>query len=88
MCTAYELDGQKLTELPGDFEEFSRVQPVYEELQGWEQTLAGARTFDDLPAAAQRYMRRIEEIVGIPVVMVSVGAERGETIVIQNPFRN
>ncbi len=88
VCTAYELDGQKLTELPGDIEEFSRVQPIYEELPGWEQPLAGARTVDDLPPNAQRYMRRIEEIVGIPVVCVSVGAERGETILLQNPFRS
>ncbi|MDP1827285.1 MAG: adenylosuccinate synthase [Archangium sp.] len=88
VCTAYELDGQRVTELPGDIEEFSRVQPIYEELPGWEQTLAGARTIDDLPAAAQRYIRRIEEIVGIPVVCVSVGAERGETILLQNPFRS
>jgi len=88
VCTAYELDGQRITELPGDIEEFSRVQPIYEELQGWEQTLAGARTFDDLPPAAQRYVRRIEEIVGVPVVCVSVGAERGETILLQNPFRS
>ena len=88
ICTAYELDGQRITELPGDIEEFSRVQPIYEELPGWEQTLAGARTIDDLPPAAQRYMRRIEEIVGIPVVCVSVGAERGETILLQNPFRS
>ncbi|MFZ5442828.1 MAG: adenylosuccinate synthase [Myxococcota bacterium] len=88
VCTAYELDGKRLTELPNDFEDFSRVTPVYEELPGWEQPLAGARTLDDLPAAAQRYLRRIEEMVGIPVVSVSVGAERGETIVLQNPFRS
>ena len=88
ICTAYELDGVKLTELPGDIEDLSRVQPVYEELPGWEQTLAGARTVDDLPAAAQRYVRRIEDLVGIPVVCVSVGAERGETILLQNPFRS
>jgi adenylosuccinate synthase len=87
ICTAYELDGQRLTEMPGDLEDLSRVTPVYEELPGWEQPLAGARTVDDLPAAAQRYVRRIEEIVGIPVVCISVGAERGETIVLQNPFR-
>jgi adenylosuccinate synthase len=88
ICTAYELDGRRMTELPTDFEDFSRVQPVYEEVPGWSQPLAGARTFDDLPPSAQRYVRRIEEIVGIPVVCVSVGAERGETIVLQNPFRN
>ena len=88
VCTAYELDGQKITELPGDIEDFSRVQPVYEELPGWEQSLAGARTVEDLPSNAQRYVRRVEEIVGIPVVCVSVGAERGETILLQNPFRS
>jgi len=88
ICTAYELDGKKLTELPCDFEDFSRVTPIYEEIPGWQETLAGARTIDDLPATAQRYIRRIEEIVGIPVVCVSVGAERGETIVLQNPFRS
>ena len=88
ICTAYELDGQRRTELPGDIEEFSRVQPIYEDMPGWEQTLSAARTIDDLPPAAQRYIRRIEEIVGIPVVCVSVGAERGETILLQNPFRS
>jgi adenylosuccinate synthase len=88
ICTAYELDGKRITELPNDFEDFSRVQPVYEDLPGWDQSLAGARTLDDLPAQAKRYIRRIEEIVGIPVVCVSVGAERGETIVLQNPFRS
>ncbi|MBL8909469.1 MAG: adenylosuccinate synthase [Archangium sp.] len=88
VCTAYELDGKKLTELPCDLEDFMRVQPVYEDLPGWEQKLAGARTFDDLPAAAQRYVRRIEELVSVPVTCVSVGAERGETMVLQNPFRS
>ncbi len=88
ICTAYELDGKRLTELPGDLDDFSRVQPIYEELPGWEQTLAGARTLDDLPPAAQRYVRRVEEITGVPVVCISVGAERGETIVLQNPFRS
>jgi adenylosuccinate synthase len=87
ICTAYELDGHRLTELPGELEDLSRVTPIYEELPGWEQSLVGARTLEDLPAAAQRYLRRIEEIAGIPVVCVSVGAERGETIILQNPFR-
>jgi adenylosuccinate synthase len=88
VCTAYELDGKRLTELPCDLEDFMRVQPIYEELPGWEQKLAGARTFDDLPASAQRYVRRIEELVSVPVTCVSVGAERGETMVLQNPFRS
>jgi adenylosuccinate synthase len=87
LCTAYELDGQRLSELPVDIDDFSRVQPIYETLPGWDQPLSTARTLEDLPPAALRYMRRIEELVGIPVMCVSVGAERGETIVLSNPFR-
>lgn len=87
ICTGYELDGKRVDEFPTDLEDLSRVRPIYEELPGWEQSLAGARTVEDLPAAAQRYVRRIEEIVGIPVVCISVGAERGETILVANPFR-
>ena len=87
LCTSYELDGKTITELPTDLEDLSRVKPVYEELQGWDQNLGEARTLEDLPAAALRYVRRIEEICGVPVVCVSVGAERGETILLSNPFR-
>jgi adenylosuccinate synthase len=88
LCTAYELDGKRLTELPGELEDFSRVTPVYEELPGWEQRLAGCRTLEDLPPAALKYVRRIEESTGVPVVCISVGAERGETILLTNPFRS
>lgn len=86
ICTSYELDGQRVEELPGDYEDLARVKPVYEELPGWDQRLAGSRTLEDLPEAAQRYVRRIEELCGIPVVCVSVGADRGETILLSNPF--
>jgi adenylosuccinate synthase len=88
ICTAYELDGKTVTELPGDLDELSRVKPVYEDLPGWAGKLAGARTLEDLPAAALRYVRRVEEILGLPVVCISVGAERGETILLSNPFRS
>ena len=87
ICTGYEIDGQQVSELPGELEELSRVKPVYEELPGWPEKLAGARTLEDLPAAAMRYVRRVEELCGVPVVCVSVGADRGETILISNPFR-
>ncbi len=87
ICTAYELDGKKITELPADFEELERVKPIYETVPGWEEKLEGARTFDDLPTNARRYVRRVEELCGVPVVCVSVGADRGETILIENPFR-
>ncbi|MGA9520522.1 MAG: adenylosuccinate synthase [Myxococcaceae bacterium] len=87
ICTSYELDGKRITELPSDYEELARVKPVYETLPGWDEPLAGVRTFDELPANARRYVRRVEEVSGVPVVCVSVGADRGETILMQNPFR-
>ncbi|GHG74155.1 adenylosuccinate synthase [Comamonas sp. JC664] len=88
ICTAYELDGQKVTELPGDYEDLARVKPIYETLQGWDEKIAGVRTFDELPENAKRYVRRVEEVSGVPVVCVSVGADRGETVLLQNPFRS
>jgi adenylosuccinate synthase len=88
ICTAYELDGQKVTELPGDYEDLARVKPIYESLPGWDEKIAGVRTFDELPENAKRYVRRVEEVSGVPVVCVSVGADRGETVLLQNPFRS
>jgi adenylosuccinate synthase len=87
LCNAYELDGQRVTELPGDYEDLARVKPVYETLPGWDEKLAGVRTFDELPENAKRYVRRVEEISGVPVTCISVGADRGETVLLQNPFR-
>ena len=87
ICNAYELDGKRITELPGDYEDLARVKPIYESLPGWDEKLAGVRTFDELPENAKRYVRRVEEVSGVPVVCVSVGADRGETVLLQNPFR-
>ncbi|QSQ16602.1 adenylosuccinate synthase [Myxococcus landrumensis] len=88
LCNAYELDGQKVTELPGDYEDLARVKPVFETLPGWDEKLTGVRSFEELPENAKRYVRRVEEISGVPVVCVSVGADRGETVLLQNPFRS
>jgi adenylosuccinate synthase len=87
ICNAYEIDGERVTELPGDYEDLERVKPVYETLPGWDEQLTGVRTFEDLPENAKRYVRRVEEICGVPVVCVSVGPDRGETVILQNPFR-
>jgi adenylosuccinate synthase len=88
ICNAYELDGKRITELPGDYEDLARVKPIYETMQGWDEKLAGVRTFEDLPENAKRYVRRVEEISGVPVICISVGADRGETVLLQNPFRS
>jgi adenylosuccinate synthase len=87
ICTAYELDGQRIQELPGDPEDLDRVKPLYESLPGWAEPLAGVRTIEELPETARRYIKRVEEVSGVPVICVSVGADRGETILLQNPFR-
>jgi len=87
LCNAYELDGQRITELPGDYEDLARVKPIYETMPGWDEKLAGVRTFDEMPENAKRYVRRVEEISGVAVTCISVGADRGETVLLQNPFR-
>ncbi|MGQ0507263.1 MAG: adenylosuccinate synthase, partial [Myxococcaceae bacterium] len=87
ICTGYELDGRKVQDLPGDFEDLARVKPIYETMPGWDESLAGARVVEDLPANARRYVQRVEKLCGVPVVCISVGSDRGETILLDNPFR-
>jgi adenylosuccinate synthase len=67
-------------------EESGSVQPVYEELQGWSESLGNARVLDDLPKAARAYVRFLEEGAGVPLYLVSVGPRRRETIMLHNPF--
>jgi adenylosuccinate synthase len=87
ICVAYELAGERIEEMPCDGELLEQAKPIYEELPGWPQSLCHARTWEDLPDNAKKYIRKIEEVGGVSVVCVSVGAERGETIMLKNPFR-
>ena len=86
LCTAYELDGQRLTALPPSLAASLRVTPVYEEMPGWKQDISHVRTFGDLPKEARDYVRRIEGILGVPVDMISVGPERDQAIVTRDIF--
>lgn len=86
VCTAYRLDGTILERLPANIREVERLEPVYEELPGWEEDISEVRSFEELPSATKDYIRWIEEFTGIPVVLISVGPARGQTIAIQNPF--
>lgn len=86
LCVAYELDGQRIADLPHDAEALAACRPVWEELPGWEGELGELRSVDQLPAAARAYLARIEALTGVPVAMVSVGAERSQTIALQDPF--
>jgi adenylosuccinate synthase len=81
ICTAYELDGQRLESLPATTAVLDRVKPIYEEQPGWRKPTSDARRFSDLPKEAQAYVERIEELLGAPIDIVSVGPERGQAII-------
>jgi adenylosuccinate synthase len=86
ICTGYEYDGKILDEVPAKLDVFEKCQPVYEEMPGWQTGIGDARTFADLPEKARNYVKRLEELIGCPIVMVSVGPRRDETIILSNPF--
>jgi adenylosuccinate synthase len=86
ICTGYTCNGTTLETLPASLELFEKCQPVYEELPGWKSDITGARTYDDLPQQARDYVKRLEELAGCPIVLVSVGPRRDQTITLRNPF--
>jgi len=86
ICVGYDLDGVRLDYLPTAADQQARCLPVYEEMPGWEETTAGARSWADLPGAAIKYVRRIEELIQCPVAMLSTSPERDDTILVTDPF--
>ena len=86
ICVGYELDGERLDHLPTAAALQARVTPVYETMEGWSETTAGARSWAELPAQAIKYVRRIEELIGCPVAMLSTSPERDDTILVTDPF--
>jgi adenylosuccinate synthase len=84
----YRAGGNAWDILPAGAEALAECEPVYEEIPGWAESTFGATRFDQLPVAAQHYLRRIEEICEVPVAMISTGAEREQTIVRQHPFES
>ena len=80
IATAYELEGERVETFPIRLSEQERVRPVYEELEGWDRSVAGVRSFDGLPGAAVHFVRRLEELTGVPVAVLSVGPDRSETL--------
>jgi adenylosuccinate synthase len=85
VCTAYRLDGKVTKTFPSSTRALLRVEPIYEELPGWQKDTKQIRAFEDLPPQARAYVQRIEELVGCPIDMVSVGPEREQAIII-NPI--
>jgi adenylosuccinate synthase len=86
VCTGYRLDGRDIAYLPAGERAQARVEPVYETIAGWKEPTAQARSWAQLPAQAIKYVRRIEELVGCPVALLSTSPEREDTILVQNPF--
>ena len=86
ICVGYELDGKEIDHLPASEGGQARVIPIYESLEGWSESTAGARSWVDLPAQAIKYVRRIEELTGAPVAILSTSPERNDTILVRNPF--
>jgi adenylosuccinate synthase len=80
VCVAYDLDGARLEQFPGDSFLLARCKPVYETLPGWKRDVCGVRRLADLPPAARRYVERLGELAGLPVRVVSVGPDRAQTI--------
>ena len=86
VATAYELDGARIERLPAATDEQARLRPVLETMAGWSGTTAGARSWGQLPAEAVKYVRRIEELIGVPVWLLSTSPEREATILVSDPF--
>jgi len=86
ICTGYELDGVTRDFLPTAADQQARCTPVYEEMPGWSESTEGARSWADLPAEAIKYVRRVEELIGCPVALLSTSPERDDTILVTDPF--
>lgn len=88
VCVGYELDGSRIDYLPASMGAQARVKPIYETLEGWSETTAGARSWAELPAQAVKYVRYIEELIGAPVALLSTSPERADTILVVDPFQD
>ncbi|WP_137937543.1 adenylosuccinate synthase [Chitinivorax sp. B] len=86
LCTGYVIDGKPTDILPVGAEELAGCQPIYEEMPGWSESTVGIKRYEDLPANAKHYLKRIEEVCGAPVDIISTGPDREETIVLRHPY--
>ncbi|WP_305096693.1 adenylosuccinate synthase [Croceibacterium aestuarii] len=88
ICTGYKLGGEVVDYLPSNAADQAACEPVYEEMDGWSESTAGARSWAELPAQAIKYIRRIEELIECPVASVSTSPERDDTILVRDPFED
>ena len=86
ICTAYRRGGESYDYLPAGITAQAEVEPVYETAEGWRESTRGARSWADLPATAIKYIRRLEELIGAPVALLSTSPEREDTVLVRDPF--
>ena len=86
ICTGYRLNGAELDYFPAHAADQANVEPIYEEMEGWQESTAGARSWADLPAQAIKYVRYLEELIACPVALLSTSPKREDTILMRDPF--
>jgi len=86
VCVAYELDGRRIEYFPSSAEDFARCQPIFQTLPGWQSSTADCRTLEDLPPTAMSYLRFLADLMEVPIAIVSLGADRDQTIVVEDPI--
>jgi adenylosuccinate synthase len=86
ICTGYRINGETVRRLPAAFRAQAAAEPIFETMQGWSGSTRGARSYAELPAEAVKYVRRIEELVEAPIVLLSTSPERDDTIMMRDPF--
>jgi adenylosuccinate synthase len=86
ICTGYKVGGKLTTQPPLFVEGYSDIEPVYEDMPGWSDSTVGMTKYEQLPAAARRYLERVQEVVGVPIDIISTGPDRDQTMVLRNPF--
>ena len=86
LCVAYKFDGEEIDIPPIGAERFARCEPVYIEMPGWSESTVEAKSFEALPQNAQNYLKKVEEICGVPIDIISTGPDRDETMILQHPF--
>jgi adenylosuccinate synthase len=88
LCVGYKLDGKEVDILPRGSDAVARCQPIYEEFPGWNTSTFGLKEWGALPETAQAYLKRVEDVAGIPIAMISTGPDRDETILLRHPYKD
>ncbi|MGB4181429.1 MAG: adenylosuccinate synthetase, partial [Bacilli bacterium] len=86
ICTADDLDGKIIKTVPASLSDYNKCKPIYEELPGWDEDITEVKKFSELPLAAQNYLKRIEELTGLDIVIFSVGPDEKQTVIRRDVF--